>query len=545
MPGKNKFTLENIGDFLSKLAEKSDSSVYWLSSADFKKIQYVSPAYEKIWGRSHETLYQHPEVWITYLHPDDALHHRKTGPIEQMAERVAQLGHRARFEENYRIIRPDGEIRWIIDRGFPIFDNKGICRGVTGVAVDITKEKKAEEELRKAKLLAEAANIAKTQFIQNMQHDIITPASGIWAVLTDLVEEEESLHKKEKLILLRNSAKQLLNICKDVIDFDRIERGETPFINTTLDIKILAANVIALNQPAALKKKLQLSLTADNNIPDFIQADEHRISRILINLIGNAIKFTNQGNITLSIKRVKENDRGKHIMLQFIIKDTGIGIPEDKKSTLYEKFNRLIPSNQGKYTGSGLGLRIVKQFVDELGGSIEVDSEINKGTTFYVSIPFTISTKEQKKNTSKHDKARLSISPKQQTDKTSCVAHPLVLVIEDDSLSCLALKTFLSAISCEVKITHTIQSAKEVLDRVQFNIVLSDIGLPDGSGMELIRHVKSDKQSLNYSTPFIAITAHADKEHIHEAAIAGFNEMITKPLQKDHLKMMIDRYAGK
>src|SRR6185437_15188103 len=127
----NKLTLEDIGSFLGKLAEKSES-VYWLSSADFKKIQYISPAYEKIWGRNRDILYKEPELWITYLHPDDVVGHH---PIHAMAERVEKEGPSARYHESYRIIRPDGEIRWIIDQGFPIYNVDGQCCGITGVAV--------------------------------------------------------------------------------------------------------------------------------------------------------------------------------------------------------------------------------------------------------------------------------------------------------------------------------------------------------------------------------------------------------------------------
>ena len=128
------FTLEEIGNFLAKFTEHSEH-IYWISSADFKKIQYISPSYERIWGRSREELYSNPEIWITFLHPEDIINHH---PIHEMAKRVELLGERARYAENYRIIRPDGNIRWIMDNGFPIFDESGRCLGVTGIAIDIT-----------------------------------------------------------------------------------------------------------------------------------------------------------------------------------------------------------------------------------------------------------------------------------------------------------------------------------------------------------------------------------------------------------------------
>ncbi|MCD8499816.1 MAG: PAS domain-containing protein, partial [Gammaproteobacteria bacterium] len=172
---KDKKDILKLGSFLSQLADKSEH-VYWLSSADFKKIEYISPAYEAIWGRKVDELYKNPDKWITFLHPDDVKNHH---PITAMKERIEQLGASARYREDYRIIRPDGTVRWIMDRGFPIYDEEGLCCGVTGIALDVTKEKEAELALEKAKEKAEAANRAKTEFLANMSHDVKSPMTGI------------------------------------------------------------------------------------------------------------------------------------------------------------------------------------------------------------------------------------------------------------------------------------------------------------------------------------------------------------------------------
>lgn len=185
-----QLNLQDIGDFLSKLAEKSEN-VYWLSSPDFETIQYISPAYEKIWGRSVETLYKEPELWITYLHPDDAKDHH---PIHAMKDRVAKLGPDARYEENYRIIRPNGEIRWIVDRGFPIYDS-GVCCGVTGVAIDITTEMEVEQ-LRKERAIAEETNKHLKTMAGSIAHELRNPLGGIKTAVSFIKATTQKLVKQ-------------------------------------------------------------------------------------------------------------------------------------------------------------------------------------------------------------------------------------------------------------------------------------------------------------------------------------------------------------
>jgi PAS domain S-box-containing protein len=374
-----------MANFLSKLAEKSET-VYWLSSPDFKSIAYISPAYEKIWGRSRDALYLEPELWISYLHPDDVKNYH---PIHAMAEKIEKQGDAARYEESYRIIRPDGEVRWIIDRGFPIYDETGACCGVTGVAIDITKEKQAEEALRLAKEEAEKATKLKSEFIRNMEHDVRTPFNGIWGLASYLWEHEPEGEKKELLGDITQSAKELLDYCNGILDFSRIEHGSLPVIEKKFDTKTFMENIIAVETPAAKVKKLELLLDYPSNIPSYVMGDQYRLQRILINLVSNAIKFTKTGYVKLGVKLAKQQSE-RIVLLAFSVEDTGIGIPQEKQDFIYEKFAKVNPSNEGIYRGSGLGLRIVKQFIEELNGEIDLESEIKKGSKFICTIPFKL-----------------------------------------------------------------------------------------------------------------------------------------------------------
>ena len=378
-----RLDLAALRELLSNLAENSPM-VYWLSSPDFAQILYISPAYEKVWGRTRKELYNHPELWITYLHPDDSQAYH---PIVAMKERVAKEGAKARYVENYRIVRPSGEVRWIVDRGFPVVDrDTGELIGVTGVAMDITEEKQLEEERAKAHAELIAAHEMKMRFIRDMQHDIRTPFTGLWGLAHALLQMETDPQKHEMIALIEAAAKQLLDYCNNILEFNKTE--SSPIMEEKLDLIKLMQNLITIEKPAAVNKKLSLSLVMDN-VPQFIFGDYARLKSLLLNLVSNAIKFTDAGGIKLTVQSVKKLNDYK-IILQFKVEDTGIGIPPEKQKFIYEKFSRVEPANRGKYTGSGLGLSIVKSIMHDLEGDIEVISEADKGTTFICNLPVRI-----------------------------------------------------------------------------------------------------------------------------------------------------------
>ncbi len=378
-------TLERIGSFLSKLAENS-LDVYWLSSPDFSKIQYISPAYEQIWQRSRQELYGNPECWITFLHPDDAKD--DYNPIMAMAHKVATLGPEARYNESYRIIRPTGEVRWIVDRGFPVYDDMGNCCGVTGVAVDVTQEKQQEELFRVAKDEAEKASQLKSEFIQNMEHDIRTPFSGIWGMSNILLKREKDEDKREMLADIVGASKELLDYCNDILDFSKIESGSLKIVKKPFNLKQLINSISDIEMPAAKLNQLDFFVKMNEQVPGVLIGDEYRLKRILINLVSNSIKFTRKGYVSISI--VKHVSNGRDIVLDFVVEDTGIGIPKEKQDLIYEKFSKITPSNSGTDKGRGLGLQIVRQFSEELDADLYLKSQEGEGTSFTIRLPLKI-----------------------------------------------------------------------------------------------------------------------------------------------------------
>jgi len=312
--------------------------------------------------------------------------------LRQHDKEVVELGKTLNLEET--VVLPDGKKMYFASVKMPLKDKLGNIVGVVGNSLDIT-------ELKEAKEKAEQANIIKTEFIHNMEHDIRTPFSGIYALAQLMHEEETDPQKKECLGEIAQAGKELLDFCNTILDFTKIEMGTLPILHKKFNLSELLEKVIAMERPAALYKNLFLCIECTPDLPVCVVGDDHRLLRILINLLSNSIKFTQKGHISLYVNAIRSDD--KKIILQFSVKDTGSGIPEEKQTFIYEKFSRLTPSNKNRYSGIGLGLRTVKQFVHELGGEIEVKSEINKGTIFTVLLPFDIPLIEQTMEKVKHD----------------------------------------------------------------------------------------------------------------------------------------------
>ena len=222
-----------------------------------------------------------------------------------------------------------------------------------------------------------------------MEHDIRTPASGVYSVIHNLAIAEQEPSKKETLELLSNSSEKLLNLLNDILNFSQTESGQMPVLDKKFDVKQMVSDLVAMQAPAVISKKLALTFDCAPNVPTIIISDESRIYRILLNLIGNAIKFTKKGFVKVSLSIAKKVDK-RNIILKLIVADSGIGIPKDKQFAVYERFNRGTASNRGIYAGMGLGLTIVKQFVDELEGEIDLVSAVDRGTTFTCLIPIQL-----------------------------------------------------------------------------------------------------------------------------------------------------------
>ena len=270
----------------------------------------------------------------------------------------------------------------------PLRNQKNEIVGIVGISVDITPLKNTEKALLIAKEKSEAANEAKAEFIRNMEHQLRTPFSGVYSIVQMLCESETDPGKKELLDITYKSAKEFLDLLNRIINFSRDQMYSDSILSKKFELKTTIESAVSMEKAAAVIKNLSLTCIYQDDTPTVFLGDPNRIQRLVLNLLSNAIKFTPEGgNTGIEVKLAKQID-DRQCVIQIIISDSGIGIPEEKQQYIYEKFYRLYPANQNKFAGAGLGLYSVKQIIDDLEGEIEVISAPGKGSTFICTLPF-------------------------------------------------------------------------------------------------------------------------------------------------------------
>lgn len=530
-----KITLSDVGDFLAKLTEHSDH-VYWISSKDFKRIQYISPSYERIWGRAREELYSNPEIWINFLHPDDAQNHH---PIHDMAKKIEHLGAQARYAENYRIIRPNGEIRWIIDNGFPVYDAKGNCVGVSGIAIDVTEQKQTEILLQIAKEKAEAANRAKSEFIANMSHDIRTPLSGVIGIAEILEKLEQNPKLKQYARDVQGCGEQLLNMLDSILDVISADHSkEQDIVEETFDLRQFIQQIVDIEKPTIVLKNLDLNVDISANTPQLIVTDRTKLHRILLNLISNAVKFTNTGLITICTQVITLKETA--VIIQFSITDTGIGISEEQQSHVFERFFRATPSCKGQYAGHGIGLHIAQSYVQSLGSEIKLSSQQGKGTTFYFELHCNVG--QARNLATDHEPSPYSTNeplPKVKWNDSP----PNLLLIEDNPVALKVLEAIVLSQGLNFISKMNGEAALETAKKNSFHLVITDIGLPGISGDEFAKQLRKwEKANDKKPVPIIALTAHAKNEVAEMCLASGIDDLFSKPISPKVFSHIINKY---
>ncbi|BBB15446.1 putative sensory histidine-kinase / response regulator [Candidatus Rickettsiella viridis] len=416
----------------------------------------------------------------------------------------------------------------------PLRDAQGNITGVLGVYTDITERKQAEEALKIAKEKAEIANQAKTEFLENMRHDIRTPLSGIVGC-AHLIQMQSGLPQKVSAFAndLVQSSEALLDFLTKILEGITVSSGEIPLLRKRFNLKEDLEQIIRLNKPQALVKDLQLSLEYDRSIPPYLLGDGIRVQRIVLELLTNALKYTEEGSIKIGARLVKNKKR--EVIIELRVSDTGMGIPQDKHKEIYNRFTRLIPSYKGKYSGTGLGLSVVKQFIEDLDGEIHIESELGKGTTFICVIAFQKSlfigeTHTEAANELKENSILSGASNELLTAGIEVVHTNHVLVVEDNTIAAMVTENVLEELGCRSDVARDGKTALEKIEKNYYDLILMDIGLADDDGCEVTRRIRLKQWQRNPSVPIVGLTAHIEGDKKQHCLANGMNAVFNKPL---------------
>jgi PAS domain S-box-containing protein len=512
--------LRSTEEQLHHLAENVPE-VFFVIALDPVRITYISPAYEKIWQRPCQALYENPEAWMEGVHPEDR------DRVQNLFGECLQ-GIPTVFD--YRLVEPDSSVRHIHARSFPVLSKEGNCLQVVGIAQDVTQQIERETALNTAMVGAEAANRAKSEFLANMSHELRTPMNGILG-MTDLVLETElTSEQAEYLHMVKGSAEALLILLNDILDFSKIEAGKLELDYLSFNLRKSLGEVVKTLAVKAQQKGLEFIFDVSPEVPANVVGDPARLRQVFVNLIGNAAKFTERGEIEVSVRTESKSDDGT--ILRFSVRDTGIGIAKDKQHLIFGAFSQADSSTTRKYGGTGLGLTISAQLVGLMGGRIWVESEGGKGSTFHFTVQVGLG---------------VAALPSDSLDVSQLAGVP-ILVVDDNATNRRILRD--SVIRWKMKPT-VVEGGAEAIQALQqaqasgaeLPLVLTDAHMPEIDGFGLVERIRDEPSFA--TVKIVILTSGGERGDAARCQKLGVAAYLSKPFDSLELReALLHVHAG-
>ncbi len=518
----SKEELEKTNNYLDLALEGANLGIWdWWPETNVVKIDERCGA---MLGLTYENLDMKLSDWKDRVHPDDIK--------DYFSDIKNYLDGKTKYYQNiHRMKHANGNWVYILDQGkISEWDENGKPLKFTGTHLDVTEQKQQEIKLIKARKRAEKAEKSKSIFLANMSHEIRSPMNGVLGMVDLLFESDLNNEQKEMLNIVKKSGEALLTVINDILDFSKIESNKLIIEKYPFNLSKSIEEVFKILS-FVKKKNVEYKLNCSINESDLFLGDEVRVKQVLTNLISNALKFTEEGFVHIEISEKKEEDNRKRI--DFIIKDTGVGIPEESKEGIFSAFTQAEDSITRRFGGTGLGLSITKYLVEAMNGEISFTSELGKGSTFYVSMNFDVIKNERdvKKNNS-----NLNVK----------INNHKILIVEDNLINQKVVSKILEKFGIEYDIASNGLEAYNIVtensNKNSYSIVLMDMQMPVMDGVTATK--KIIKKMGKKAPPIVALTANAFDSDIKKCLSVGMCDFISKPISLDKINKILLKHCN-